>query len=421
MLVSSFRKITVSNLIFAGCLSAATLCVNPQGSGGCMKSIGAAVNAAKSGDTVAVAAGTYSESVTIGKPVSLIGADPAKTIIEATGLPNGINVDGLNNSNLAGVFISGFTVQNAKFEGIVVTNASAVTISGNIVTGNNKGLTFGAQGPSCPGAPSWETAEDFDCGEAVHFSGVDHSSVINNTIQGNAGGILLTDETGATHDNLVTGNIVTNNPSDCGITLASHPPAPGASSTDSYGVYSNFIVANQSTQNGLKGEGAGVGLFAPSPGTKTYSNLVVNNTLTGNNLPGIAVHGHAPNQVLDGHVFIGNTISGNGPDTDDAATPGTAGIMFFSVSPVVGTVIAQNTFSNQDIAVTWSAPGEGKVLRNSLGGKAGVYNLGPGTVSAEDNWWGCGTDPTSNIAFLAGCSVIRGMVTATTWLTTAPK
>jgi len=402
-------------------VSAATICVNPAGAGGCQKTISAAVAAAGSGSTVFVAAGTYAENVVVSKPISLIGADPAKTIIDATGLANGITVDGLNNPNLAGVYIAGFTVQNAKYEGIVVTNASQVTISGNILTGNDKSLGFGANGPTCPGIPSWETGEDFDCGEAIHLSGVNHSNIVNNNIQGNAGGILLSDDTGGTHDNLITGNVVSNNPSDCGITLASHPPAPVTGSTDHFGVYSNYIVANQASQNGLKGEGAGVGIFASDPGSKTYANLVVNNTLTGNDLPGIAVHGHTPNQNLDNHVFLGNTISGNGPDTDDAATPGSAGIAFFSVSPVAGTVIAQNAVSGQALSVVWNAPGEAKIQRNSLGAPVGILNQGPGTVTGEGNWWGCTGDPTSNLAFFAGCAVSRGLVNVTTWLPTAPK
>lgn len=54
--------------------SAATLCVNPGGTGGCFSSIQAAVNAAMPGDTINVAAGTYTEQVQINKTLTLKGA-----------------------------------------------------------------------------------------------------------------------------------------------------------------------------------------------------------------------------------------------------------------------------------------------------------------------------------------------------------
>jgi parallel beta-helix repeat protein len=382
-----------------------------------MTTISTAVAAAASGDTVSVAAGTYKEMVTIGVPLSLIGADAATTVIEAKGLANGIYVDGIDNKNLAGVFISGFTVQNANFEGILVTNASGITISGNIVQGNDVSLA----GQSCPGIPAFETGEAFDCGEAIHLSGADHSTVSGNTVQNNSGGILISDDTAAAHDNLIAGNLVTNNSLDCGITLASHVPAALTKSTTALGVYSNSVVGNQSIQNGLKGEGAGVGIFASAPGTAAYGNVVFNNTLTGNELPGVSVHGHTPHQNLNNNVIIGNTISGNGADTDDAFTPGTAGINYFSVTPVSGVVISQNIITGQALDVAVRAPGSVSVSRNSfVRGSVGVANLGTGTVAADNNYWGCYVDPRvpSQFGFCAGT---QGAVSINTWLTAAPS
>ena len=100
---------------FVGCqpVSAATLCVNPAGASGCQATIGAAVSAATPGDTIQVAAGTYKEDVTISQTLSLIGAGSASTIIDATGLANGINIDGsaaAPKSGVSGVVVSGFTV-----------------------------------------------------------------------------------------------------------------------------------------------------------------------------------------------------------------------------------------------------------------------------------------------------------------------
>src|ERR1039458_2587423 len=117
--------------------------VNADPSSGCKATIGAAISAAAANDTVLVSQGMYAESVIIDKPLSLIGVDANKTIINASNLGVGIYVDGIDNPGLANVFISGFTIQNAQFEGILITNASSVTIANNVLMGNDKALTPG--------------------------------------------------------------------------------------------------------------------------------------------------------------------------------------------------------------------------------------------------------------------------------------
>ena len=79
-----------------------------------------------------------------------------------------------------------------------------------------------------PNPPYFQCAamgtEPGDCGEGVHFTGVAYSSIKDNFIAYNAGGILLSDDTGPTHGNLVSGNVVTGNATDCGITVPGHNP-----------------------------------------------------------------------------------------------------------------------------------------------------------------------------------------------------
>jgi len=325
----------------------------------------------------------------IGKSLTLVGTDENTTIIDATGLGVGVYVNGIDNANLTGVTVTHLTVQNAKYEGILAANVARIDITHNIVTGNNKALTFGGGPPSCPGIPAFETGEDFDCGEGIHLSGVSNGLILDNIVQGNAGGILISDDTGPAFNNTIMGNNVSNNPSDCGITLASHAPAAFTKGKEPFGVYHNDVIRNVASQNGLKGEGAGVGIFASGPKGKAHGNRVMYNTLTGNDLPGVTIHGHTPDQNLDNTVIIGNTISGNGPDIDEAATPGTAGIAFTSVAPIHGTVIEENTISGQDIGVVWNTPGAVAVSRNNLMLRGvGVYNLGAGSVEAENNYWG---------------------------------
>ena len=101
--------------------------------------------------------------------------------------------------------------------------ASDVTIVNNHVMDNNKSLDIG--GGACPGIPAFETNEGDDCGEGIHLMGEDHSTIVRNDVENNSGGILISDETGTSRNNLISGNFVHENPYDCGITMASHGPA----------------------------------------------------------------------------------------------------------------------------------------------------------------------------------------------------
>ena len=95
-------------------------------------------------DTINVAPGTYKEDVIIGKPLSLVGANFQRTIINAIGLSNGVYIDGIDNPGLSNVVVSGFTVENANYEGILITNASGVTVANNAcVVYNDKSLEAG--------------------------------------------------------------------------------------------------------------------------------------------------------------------------------------------------------------------------------------------------------------------------------------
>ena len=79
----------------ASTAAAATLCVSPAG-GACFNTISAAVAAAAPNDIIRVGTGTYHENVVIGKPLALLGERAETVTIDATGLLNGINVDGHN-------------------------------------------------------------------------------------------------------------------------------------------------------------------------------------------------------------------------------------------------------------------------------------------------------------------------------------
>ncbi len=415
-------NLSIAALLFAAILLpsafATDRCVDPSGKGGCFVTINGAVTAASAGDVIRVSKGTYHEDVVINKPLSLLGESSENTIIDAHGLLNGINVDGGHNAavvTLAHVVISGFSVRNANAQGILVTNSFDVTISDNHVTGNDQSLDVSAL--MCPPLPPWfQAGEGFDCGEGIHLSGVHHSTVANNLVEHNAGGILISDDTGSNHDNLISGNTVQDNPFDCGITIASHHFNFGPTDP-SLGIYHITVVGNTSQRNGLStGEGAGVGLFAGPPGAQNNSNVIANNILKNNALPGVAMHMHGPFQSLNGHLIVGNTISGNGPDGDPGTTLPTGISIFTPVVPITGIEISQNNFQSEgiDIGVNAVAGSTIAVHLNSLTGYAGIDNIGgTASINATMNWWKCSGGPGAN-----GCALVQGAnVVANPWLT----
>jgi parallel beta-helix repeat protein len=340
----------------SGVLAApANLFVSPSGSDGnpCSaaapcQTIGHAVSAAAPFARITVLAGTYTEMLTVAIPLTLIGHDAT---IDATGLDNGIVVD---TPGAAGTRVQGFTVSNATFEGILVRNTSDVTIQGNIVTHNDRGAF--SQNPTGECAPQGPVPGD--CGEGLRLWAVAYSRVTGNVVTDNVGGILLTDETGPTHDNVIASNTITDNAEDCGITLPSHNPAALSEATMG-GVYSNTVVNNDSERNG----GAGIGMFAPFPGTAAYNNTIAHNTTIGNGEGGINIHSHAPNQNVSGNVIANNTIAGNGPDPDSGSSQPN-GISLLTVDPQTET-IAANRFDDEYYGIYINGPFTLQGIRSS--------------------------------------------------------
>lgn len=358
---------------------AASLCVNQGGTAGCYSTIAAAVTAASAGDTVTVAAGTYTEhGITITTPVTLQGAGAGSTTIDATGHTAGLTISGITTGNTS---ISGFTIENAGLQGIFVVNSAHVTIQNNTLMNNDKSLVFNPKNPNatkCPDTPNPFLADD--CGEAINLQGSSFSTVANNLVQLNAGGILLDDESGPTHDNTITGNTVQNNKLDCGITLASHASGVGpAGPKPGFGIFSNTITNNTVSGNGA----AGVGIFASVPGDAAYNNLVQGNTITNNGLPGVTLHSHAPGQNINGNQIIGNTLSGNGvigdPDAGDSVTTGI--LILGAVVPASNITIANNTISNEAVGIWLTGAGPLTLSGNANSATTPIYQLGSSSVA----------------------------------------
>ncbi len=424
-------RLVLGCLILPGLLievaAAKNLCVNPGGSKGCYATIQSAVTAASANDVINVWPGTYKEDVVVGKPLALLGAGAGKSVIDASNLPNGILLDGLDNPGLQDVTVAGFTVKNALYEGVLVLNMSDAVIRDNHIIDNDlEGPVFGS-GPACNGQPAYETDESGDCGGGLHLLGAVGAVVSDNVLTGNADGILISDDSAQSRDNLIIRNIVIDNPLECGVVLASHSPMGSTPPffAPHFGVVHNTVSENVVSKNGVKVGGAGVGLFSDGegPGT-TAGNVIIRNQLTGNGIPGVSLHTHvgpvfgAPADNMAGNMIIGNFIAGNGPDTDDTATPGSAGININSGgggSPVYGTIISGNIIRDEDIGIAVNIPNNIDAhLNDLLNGKVGVANVCAfdaaactGKIDATQNYWGCSAGPGAKGCATTGGSMIR--------------
>ena len=111
-----------------------TIIVSP-GSGAIQK----AINAANPGDIIKVIHGTYYENLIVNTSVSIIGENPANTIIDGGGEGTVVNIIRPN------VLVSGFTLQNGKQEvdycGISI-GSNFVVVNNTLLRNNFDGLIF---------------------------------------------------------------------------------------------------------------------------------------------------------------------------------------------------------------------------------------------------------------------------------------
>jgi nitrous oxidase accessory protein NosD len=333
--------------------------------------ISAAVAAASRGSTVIVCRGTYTEDVLVNKSLHLVGRHAT---IDATGLENAMQVVRSWTS------VSGFRLENANGEGLLVGVDSAadagllphgtrvishVSISRVAAVHDNKGFNGTEQGNCKYGG---------DCGGGIHLNVTKWSSVRDSFVTNNADGILLTDDYGPNSHNLIEGNYVADNKTECGIVLPSHSSTAVTFDPKTFtvtgrkpslgGVFDNVVRDNITVRNGtapappqfggVGGSGSGIGLFGSGPGSAVYDNLVEHNITWGNGLAGITIHAHHPGgEDVNGNQFVENIVGRNnvGGDPYDGP-PGptdfkTTGIAVFSVPPVHMTIRDNTIFNNR--------------------------------------------------------------------------
>lgn len=325
--------------------AAATLCVKIGGGDGCYYPISAALNVAQPGDTIRVAAGTYTENLVITKTLSIEGgwntsftardtasnvttlrpADPDVAIVTIQGQ--------FGNTSAVAPTIDGFTISGARSTnhggGLRVTNSDAI-ISHNVIT-DNAAYFLGGGIWVQNGAPRIEnnriehnrvTPSGAAYGGGIELEGT-RATLAGNLIAHNAvssttgyGGGVAVDGGGPV---ALTGNIILSNSAT--ISGSSETGRGGGISlVNVTATLSSNVVQDNVAGNNARGYGGGVYIFGSKAFTLTGNTVISNHAGFAPGsvyLMGGGVHVESSNGHLVGNLIIGNhanryLVFGNG-------------------------------------------------------------------------------------------------------------
>ncbi len=335
-------------------------------------SIQAAVNAAVSGDTIQVAAGTFTEGVTINTPVTLEGAQHGVDARTRTGVPETVIT-----ANAAGSGGFGINASNVVIDGFTIATNAPTSALNNI-------------------APNYGTGIDV----AATVSG---TQIINDIIQNNVFGVYLKSD--GTYKTLVEHDLFNNN------------NQPGAASGN--GIYTDGALSNAVIENNTftANSSAGIVMAGSSAGLETGITIANNEFLGTTALGGTAL---ALFNVTNSKI-TGNFVNGTGPTATDADAiylgGGDSGITLSDnlIRNSAGWAIHLQTgygpapiLANSSIVATLNSLGSS----NTLGGLRVGSKAYTGTnINAADNWWGSVSGP-------GGTEVSGGSSTVKPWIST---
>ena len=339
-------------------------------SGDPLKTIGAGVNAVTAGGTVHVAAGTYDESVTINKGLTLVGANTGVSGTATRGPESLVT----RTSGQSGPDFN-------------ITTAARVTIDGFRAQFNGTDLVGGV-------LFSTTTAN-----QLVFSHNVVDNSVYNNAL------LYDTSATSSTiQDNLFT-NIQQTGSSGTGVIGAWGVTPSGA--LDALGISGNTF-SHLTDSDGV-----------PALNLNTVSGFVSSNTFDDIHQYGILLADKLGGLSIRSNVF--NNIHNDTPGSSDSRG---SGVRTFSAPNFVGLVsISHNTFSNSYHGVRVANDGSPadissgylRVKRNAMiGNSAAGISVASGTSGTLDgtcNWWGQASGPAAG--------QVAGSVTSSPFLTSS--
>jgi hypothetical protein len=241
------------------------------------RTIGHAISLAGSGDSIKVAAATYTENLTVGVNLKITGASASTTIIDGGGLNTVVTIQ-----SGVQVSLSKFTIQNGHASqsgsGGGIVNFGTLTMNFSVVSGNTADSSGGGI-------------------DNVGTLTIDNSTVSGNNASGSSGsgGGIINGGTLIINDSTISGNT--------------------ASSTDGLasggGIESNgFLSINNGTVaenavNGTQGQEGG-NIYISTGSTATLQNSIIANSISGGNCSG-AVSSNGYNLSSDGTCGFNNT------------------------------------------------------------------------------------------------------------------
>ncbi|MGI6097000.1 MAG: right-handed parallel beta-helix repeat-containing protein, partial [Dethiobacteria bacterium] len=306
------------------------------------------INEVAAGGMVKVKAGTYTESVTVNKALTLESVDGAEdTTIDADGEDIAIKI------TADGVTVDGFTVTgaNSSYEGAVfLDRVEDCTIKNNTVKDNER--------------------------SGIYMKQADNNTIEDNTISGNTLGIHLerASQTGKScNHNTIKGNTIENN-SSTGISL-----------NTSYGQV-NAATGNEFLDNTIIGNGNyGFNI----QGGVWVANTIEGNTISGHQQYGIHNNGGAQNNTIKGNTIDDNNrggYSGAGIQSGDGiCLKNHDSFNFDETRATFGNTIESNTITNHWNGInlagsTWFGNGDYWHYENTIKDNTISSNNGNGIV-----------------------------------------
>jgi hypothetical protein len=294
-----------------------------------------ALDAVAIGGTVVVCAGTYKESVNIGKELTLSGQPGA--VIDAAGHAYGVGI-GADHVTVRGLTVKNADLKDSPADGIVTAVLGGTAATPTATIGNYATIV--------------DNTVTANMGSGIDVNSTSHSLVAHNSANGNGVGINVVNDFGSPASfNTISSNTANDNAGGCGLVLADHSGA---------GVFNNLVSGNTADRNGLgsptapnASSGSGI-IIAGGPRGGVHNNVVSGNRFVGNGHGGVTLHSHAPGANFNGNAIVGNLIGTNNTHTDFGDLK-TTGIYLGAAAPLTITV-TNNLVRDDKIGIFTAGP-----------------------------------------------------------------